>query len=192
MRPRTRTAFFSPGLARTTAVPSGRPRHPRVAPPERDDHHGSLAGPGRDRLDALDAWPAQPGHAERLDVVGSDPAAVDAHDPVRAVLVQARPAGGVDRVLHPGAPAQAVVTASGDGHLLDLDVDLETAEPVELLAHHGGLEVALGRQRGVLPVAPAAQPGRRPRAGRVDPVGRGLEHLDHVGTPEPSAPQTRW
>ena len=81
---------------------------------------------------------------------------------------QPGPALVVDGELDAGAPVEPVVVT---GNRLHLDVDLEVGQPGHLLAHDVGLERALARQRDVLEVAAAAQPGAGERARWRDPVG---------------------
>ena len=100
------------------------------------------------------------------------------------MLAHAAAAVGGHGVLHAGPPGQPVDVP---GHRLDLDVDVELRQPGELLHDHRGLEGALGGQRDVLEVAAAAQARPGVRARRLDPVGRGVEHLDGVAAPEPVA-----
>src|SRR5947207_5048172 len=103
-----------------------------------------------------------------------DRALADVGDLVRAVLPQSGRAVRSHRELHAGPPAEAgawlLVTGSlitGQG--LDRDLAVQARQAPELLADHGGLELPLGGQRGVLPVAAAAAAGAGVRAGRLDP-----------------------
>ena len=57
-------------------------------------------------------------------------------------------------------------------------------DPPQLLADDRGLQRALGRQAGVLPVAAAAAARARVRARRPDPVCRGIQDLRRVGPGE--------
>src|SRR5690348_15164891 len=124
-----------------------------------------------------------------------DRAFADADDLVRAVRPQPGRAVRAYRVLHARAPAQAGAWLPGTGPLaagtlvagqgLDRDLVVQARQPPELLADHGGLEVPLGGQRGVLPVAAAAAARAGVRARRLDPVrGRG-EDLHRLGPGEP-------
>ena len=121
-------------------------------------------------------------------VLDGDQAVVDRHHVVRAVLAQAASAVAGRDELGAGAPAQSVHVT---GHRLhhepgDQGVGgIEAGQPDQLLAHHGGLQVALGGQGDVLEVATSAESRSGDRAGRGDPVSRRLEHLDGVTTPEP-------
>ena len=87
---------------------------------------------------------------------------------VGAVGPHGRPTVRQDGVPLARAPPQAVVVTPGDGHGLDVQpghevgLRVEAAEPHELLAHHGRLEVALRGERDVLEVAARRRaPGRR-------------------------------
>ena len=109
-----------------------------------------------------------------------DQALVDGDDVVRAVPAQPGHAVRPHRVLHPRPPAQPRVRLPVSGPLarglliagqgLDRDRAVQARQPLELLPDHGRLELPLGGQRGVLPVAAAAGPGARVPAGRLDPV----------------------
>ncbi len=112
----------------------------------------------------------------------ADRAVVDQLQVVRAVLAQARATGRVDGELDAGAPPEAVPVPR---HRLDRDRHLQTGEPLELLADHARLQRSLGRQRHVLEVAASAPARAGEGAGRGDPVGRGLQHLDRVAAQEP-------
>ena len=111
-----------------------------------------------------------------------DQAVVDLDHVVRPVLAHPPPPAGQVDVPLPGPPAQPVRVAS---HRLHAHVELEAGQPGELLADHVRLERPLPRRRDVLEVAAAAAARAGVRAGRVDPVRRGLRHLDGVATPEP-------
>ncbi len=79
---------------------------------------------------------------------------------------------------HDGTPAKPAGVAVDR---LDLDLAVEAADPAQLLAYHGGLELALSRQAGVLPVTAAAAAGPGIPARGRHPVWRRLEDLDRVG-----------
>ena len=95
---------------------------------------------------------------------------------------QAEVAVGCHGVLHSRAPGQPV-DVTGDA--LDRHRHVEAGQSLELLVHDVGLQPPLGGQRRVLPVAPAAATRTAERAAGLDPVGRGLQHLDRVGPQEP-------
>ena len=78
-------------------------------------------------------------------------------------------------------PSPSVVA----GQRLDRHLAVEAGDPAQLLADDRGLEPALGRQAGVLPVAAAAAAGRACGQRRLDPVGRGGQDLHRVGPGEP-------
>ena len=117
-------------------------------------------------------------------------------------VVERRPAGGTGAPASPGGRPAARRSAAGcasAGRRRDaprpgpprpadpadqVGVGVEPTQPDELLADHGGLEVALGGHGGVLEVAAAAEAGACDGTGRGDPVrGRG-QHLDGVSAPE--------
>ena len=114
-----------------------------------------------------------------------DEAVVDRHHVVRAVLAQAGQPSLVDARTAPGSASRG--PSWSPGHRLDRHVHVEPGEPLQLLAHDRRLQRPLGRERDVLEVAAAARVRARERAGRGDPVGRRLEHLDGVGPQEPVA-----
>jgi len=102
---------------------------------------------------------------------------------VRAVPAQPGHAVRPHRVLHPRPPAQPRVRLPVSGPLapgplapgqgLDRDPAVQAATPLELLPDHGRLELPLGGQCGVLPVAANRQADRGPPsvpAGRLHPV----------------------
>ena len=128
------------------------------------------------------AWPALAGHAGLRDQGMRDQAVADPHDLMRSVPVQPGPAVLADREPDPGAPAESARVA---GQRLDRHRALEAGDPPELLADDLGLDLALGGQAGVLPVAAAAAAWSGVRAGRADPLRRGLEDLDRVRAGEP-------
>src|SRR5712675_731533 len=78
--------------------------------------------------------------------------------------------------------AQAGLVA---GQRLHGDLAVQARDPPQLLADDRGLELALRRQAGVLPVAPAAAAGAGVRARWLDPVGRALQDLRRFGPREP-------
>ena len=74
------------------------------------------------------------------------------------------------RELHACPPAQARARFLVAGQGLDDDLAVETRQPPELLAEHGGLECPLCGQRRMLPVAAPAAARAGVRARRLDPV----------------------
>jgi hypothetical protein len=143
----------------------------------RRHHHGPVAAGGDDRLHRLGARPRRPRHTEPVDGRIGDPAALDRHHGVRAVLAQAEPVLAVDREAHPGTPAEPVDVT---GHRLHDRVDGQPGQVRELLPDHRRLELPLQRQRRVLPVAATAPARPGVGAGRLDAPGRRLVHLDGV------------
>ena len=125
--------------------------------------------------------------------LGRDQAVVDRDELVGAVGPHGRPTVRQDGVPLARAPPQAVVVTPGDGHGLDVQPGhevgrrVEAAEPHELLAHHGRLEVALRGERDVLEVAAAAETRSGVGARRLDAVGGGYVDADGVAAPEPVA-----
>ena len=111
----------------------------------------------------------------------------DRQDVVAAVGPQPGPALGVDGEPHPVPPAQQAGRFILAWERLDGDVRLDPGQALQLLAQHRGLQLALGRRVGVLPVAAPAPPGAGPRARRLDPAGSGFEHRDRVGPAERTA-----
>ena len=90
---------------------------------------------------------------------------------VRAMGAQPRDPVRPHRELHPRPPAQARAPFLVAGQGLDGDdLAVETRQPPELLAEHGGLECPLGGQRRMLPVAAPAAARAGVRARRLDPV----------------------
>jgi hypothetical protein len=111
-----------------------------------------------------------------------DRAGPDVDDLVGAVLAQASQAAGPYREADLGPPAQAVLVA---GQRFHADLAVQARDPPQLLADDRGLELALGHEAGVLPVAPAAAAGVGVRARWLHPVGRGLQDLRRLGPREP-------
>ena len=109
---------------------------------------------------------------------------VDGDDVVGAVLAHAAATVGETDVALTGAPAQALLVTRDRLHG---DVEVEASEPAQLLAHDGGLEVALRGERDVLEVAAAAGVGAGVRARGRHAVGRRLDHRHGVAAPEPVA-----
>ena len=70
------------------------------------------------------------------------------------------------------------------GQRLDRDRPVDPGDAAQLLPHHRRLQLTLGRQRRVLPVAAATATRARIRAGRLDPVSRRLQDLDGVSAGE--------
>ena len=142
--------------------------------------HRLLEARGVHDVDARAAVPRGGEHAAVDDRAGRDQAVVDDLDLVRAVPAQPRATLGGDGELDPRAPAQPVVGARALHRLHDQALHVEAGEAVQLLADDGGLELALVRQGRVLPVAAATATGPGIRAGWLDPVRRGDQHLDGV------------
>ena len=158
----------------------------------RVDDDGPVARRRRDGGHGVGAGPAVARHADVVEGVGDEQAALDLLDATGPVAVEARGAVGVDGVADPRAPRQPVAV-TGDGDDVDRllqrnSVDLlETTEAGQLLAQDLGLEPALRGRRCVLPVAAAAAAGPRVRARRLDPVGRRHQHADGVAAQEAPA-----
>ncbi|MGW4793536.1 hypothetical protein ACWEPC_14155, partial [Nonomuraea sp. NPDC004297] len=119
--------------------------------------------------------------AHRLHLRVGDQAGVHDLDLVRAVPAEAQLAGGGGGELHARTPAEPVL---GPRDLLHENLALDARQPAQLLGHDLGLEPPLRLHGGVLPVAAAAAPRARVRAGRDDAVGGGLQDLDGVGPQE--------
>ena len=119
-----------------------------------------------------------------------DQAVVDLDDVVRAVLAHPDPSAGQGDETRPGAPAQAVDVTGHRDHLEAATSSSSLSNPAEaheLLAHDGGLQLALRGQGDVLEVAAAAQSGSGEGHGGGTRSGDGVEHLDRVAAPEPVA-----
>ena len=85
---------------------------------------------------------------------------------MRTVRVQPGYPVGPDRELHARPPAQARARQLIAGKGLDRDLPVESRQPPQLLADHGGLERSLGWQRGRGVLIPLASL----RAGQTGPV----------------------
>ncbi len=97
-----------------------------------------------------------------------DQALVDLDHLVRAMAAQASDPVPVNGKGDDGTPGQAaLVTVDG----LNLDLPVEPGDAAELLADHRRLELPLGRQARVLPVAAAAAARCGVTARRRHPVG---------------------
>ena len=155
------------------------------------DDHAVLGTRRRDRLDRRHARPVAVLDAQLADARRRDHAVFDRLDLVRAVAAQPGVAVGVDRVLHARAPLRDLagrqLVALGRHHRA-VPAGLlggEAREPLELLGDDLALEPALGARLGVLPVAAAAAAGTGVRAGCLDAVLGGRQHLHRVRAQEP-------
>src|SRR5664279_158 len=99
-------------------------------------------------------------------------------DVVRAVSTQAELARRSHLVAHPGAPPEPRLRRYG----LDVAAPLVAAEAAQLLRDHLSLQLALGRQVGVLQGAPATTTRPGHRTWRRNSARGGLEHADSVTT----------
>lgn len=100
-----------------------------------------------------------------------------------AIAMHAGAAVGADLQAHPGAPAGGRTGAHRFGHALPV----EAAEALQLVGHHLALDPTQCRRidEGLIATPGAVVAGHRTQ--RLDPVGRGFEHLDGVGVPIGSA-----
>src|ERR1035437_7577166 len=99
-------------------------------------------------------------------------------DVVRTVSTQAELARRSHLVAHPGAPSESRLRRHG----LDVAAPLVAAEAAQLLRDHLSLQLALGRQGGVLQVAPAPTTRTDHRTWRRNSARGGLEHADSITT----------
>ena len=150
-----------------------RPEHHHVPLPravDRDDEFAARRPPARGEIGR--------GPRDRLW-------APEIRDHVRAaVTVHTSAPVGPDDEPRPGAPARPVI---GTGHLLHVDFEVESRDPLHLLGEHRRLHRPLRRQARVRVVAAARAARTGHRAHRWHPVRRGRQHLGRVGTAEAAA-----
>ncbi len=152
-------------------------RHLGTGAGHRHDDGERLADRRRDGVDGLDPGPQPLGDPERsMPGAAMRQWSIATTSCERCRRSPARPSASTANSTRVRQSSPSVVT----GDRLDLDVDLEVRQPGHLLAHDVGLERALARQRDVLEVAAAAQPGPGARARRRHPVGRRREHRDGI------------
>ena len=153
------------------------------------DHGGPAIGRGG-HLHVVGPPPDRPAHTHPVDLVGGQGAVGDRLEVVGPVAVEPHPPGAVDGEPHPGAPPQST---GSTGHLLDHHRHVDPGQSSELLGHQGLLQIPLGREGDVLPVAPPTPPGPGQGTGRLDPVGptdRARRRRRRGGTrPSPRSPR---
>src|SRR5262249_58318711 len=120
-----------------------------------------------DGLHRRDPRPPVPRDAQVGDAWVRDRAVTDVDHIMRPVSTQPGHAVVADRELHPGAPAEAAAGLVARHRLHD-DLAVDAGQPPQVLRDHLGLERALRRQPGVLPVAAAAPAWPCARARRPD------------------------
>ncbi len=145
----------------------------------RDQSRPPTGGGGH--LDVVGPSPQGPTDPDLVELVGGQRTTRHRLDVVGPVPVESHLAGAIDGEAHPGPPSQSVGSA---GHLLDHHCPVDPGQPPELFDHQILLQLPLGREGNVLPVAPPAPTGTGQWTGRLDPVDRRLEHLDGIGTQE--------
>ena len=190
-KPSAATASHRRSPTRSPARPSGAgvalgPQHPAVA-----EQHGAVGRPARG--DQLRARAATSSPVTAACAGARDRAAVRRHrlDVVRAVLAQPRPAVVVDRVAHPGPPAQPVSASPGATAPRP-----RPAQSIPASRCSCSATTAAFSRAG----PPGRRAGSRSRRSRPGPAtgqrggtrsGDGLEDLDGVAAPEPVVTRRR-
>ena len=136
-----------------------------------------VAGDSGQRLDTVMLRLGLVSERQLCDPVDTERAAAHGDELARAAASHPDPAVRADPVADPGAGAEPEVAQS-----LDLDLELETSHPPELLGDELALEASLGGEGGVLVVAAPAATGAGDCAGCGHALGGGLEDLDRVGS----------
>lgn len=128
-----------------------------------------------------DLLPAPGGHGRPAHQRVADQALADLDHLVGTVPEQPGHTARGYREPDPRPPAKARLIA---GQRLDRDIALQAGDAPQLMRDHLRLEPPLRFQAGVLPVAAPAGTWPGVRAGRLDPVRRGLHDLDRLGPRE--------